>query len=440
MTLKYNIKDMEDLAHSRNFTFLSNGYTGIMKKHKWQCDKGHQWESRPNDIKSGCGCPYCAGKRKDIHTLKKLIENRPLKILSDKYLGMHSKHKWECDKCNYIWKSTVGSVVNSKTGCPKCAGWYSTLEDIQHIAKNRGFTLLSQRFMGMAKKHEWQCPDGHKWSTTITHIKQGTGCPCCNNKYVQEEKCRFILEQLTQKEFRKDRSTLGNRLELDGYCEELNIAFEYHGKQHFRRIPYWHKNGGDLPKQQKRDSKKLKRCKELDIDLIVIRWDCNNLEDFLRTKLKRRGLFFTGRIDWKKFRDNPSRLQEVQEAAKRINVECLSKKYIAAREPMKFKCKKCSRQWTSTSNDIKNGYGCLKCGGTMRGNISEIRKRGRALGLDLISPKYVNAKTKVEWQCDQCSHNFMKAPSDIQQGKGCPECGIKKRWEMRRSRHLLTIP
>ena len=47
-----------------------------------------------------------------------------------------------------------------------------------------------------------------------------------------------------------------NGLELDGYCEELDIAFEYNGEQHYKYIPYFHNKGRTLEMQQLRDKQK----------------------------------------------------------------------------------------------------------------------------------------------------------------------------------------
>ncbi len=429
---------MEILAKSRNFSFLSNEYVGIMKKHIWQCPSGHVWEARPNDIKSGCGCPFCAGvAKRSLHDIKQEIVGRDILFLSSAYKNTYTKYKWGCKRCNHAWNTTASSIVNHKTGCPNCAGKCQSLRTMNELAKSRGFNFLSARYKTMNTKYEWKCRDGHTWKATAHHIKCGTGCPYCNNKYVQEEKCRFILEQLTQKKFIKDRSTLGHRLELDGYCEELKLAFEYHGKQHFKNIPYWHKNGNDLSKQQKRETEKLSSCKGLAIDLTIIRWDCNDLEAFLRSELKKRGLSSTGRIEWDEFRDNPSRLEEVQEAAEKVNTECLSRKYIAAREPMKFKCKKCSRAWTSTANDIKNGYGCIRCSGKMKKTVGDMHKLAKLHNIMFVSGKYQNARELHQWRCLDCDDIFWKRPDDIRQGKCCPKCGIKKRWETRRQKVLI---
>ncbi len=374
-------------------------------------------------------------KKLSIDIMYELADRRGLQFLSSDYQGTNIKHKWKCGKCQYIWKA-VPSSIQRNSGCPKCAGRCQSLETMHKLAKKRGFQFLSSCYKTMNTKYEWKCRDNHVWKASAHHIKGGTGCPYCNNKYVQEEKCRFVLEKLTQKKFIKDRSTIGNRLELDGYCEELGLAFEYHGKQHFKNIPYWHKNGSDLSSQKKRDTNKLSRCKKLDIDLMIVRWDCDDIEIFLRSELKNRSLPSEGLVDWNEFRDNPSRLQEVQNAAKTINAKCLSKKYMTAISPMSFECITCDRQWQSTANDIKNGYGCLACGGKMKKDISEVRDRGQLLGLDLISSEYINARTKIEWQCNKCSHVFMRTPSDIQQGKSCPKCAIRNGWKTRRCNQL----
>jgi DNA-directed RNA polymerase subunit RPC12/RpoP len=36
----------------------------------------------------------------------------------------------------------------------------------------------------VAKKVWWQCNEGHKWQSTISHRAQGSGCPYCSVLYV----------------------------------------------------------------------------------------------------------------------------------------------------------------------------------------------------------------------------------------------------------------
>ena len=58
------------------------------------------------------------------------------------------------------------------------------------------------------------------------------------------------------------------RLEFDGYCKELKLAWEYQGRQHYEYIQHFHKKCDSLQKQQERDSKKRELCKENGITLI----------------------------------------------------------------------------------------------------------------------------------------------------------------------------
>ena len=63
---------------------------------------------------------------------------------------------------------------------------------------------------------------------------------------------------------------------LDGYNEELKLAYEFQGPQHFSENPMFHKRGKiDLDSQQTRDQKKRDVCKREDIDLIEVPYTCD---------------------------------------------------------------------------------------------------------------------------------------------------------------------
>ena len=56
-------------------------------------------------------------------------------------------------------------------------------------------------------------------------------------------------------------------LELDGYCEQLKIAFEYQGRQHDSNDTQF---GGDHLAQSERDKFKIDLCRELGVKLVKI--------------------------------------------------------------------------------------------------------------------------------------------------------------------------
>ncbi len=235
--LKYTTENMHDLAKSRGFVFLSEGYTGILQKHEWMCSKGHKWRATPNGIKTGNGCKRCAA-----------------------------------------------------------AQLRTTIEDARIIAKKCGFELMSKEHKGMKKKHQWQCKEGHIWEATIQNIRRGNKCPTCSRlkaqryNHITEKRVRLIFEQLTQQEFPSDWHTLGNGQQLDGYCKELNVAFEYQGPQHYYIDGYWNKDKKDLDYQQVRDNRKTKLCQclkivKIDVPYTVVK-PIKRLHNFIENKLK----------------------------------------------------------------------------------------------------------------------------------------------------------
>jgi len=68
----------------------------------------------------------------------------------------------------------------------------------------------------------------------------------------------------------KNPST-GRCLELDMYNEELGIAIEYNGRQHYEYVPHFHRGGrGDLIKQVERDNLKLDLCDKVGVRVITV--------------------------------------------------------------------------------------------------------------------------------------------------------------------------
>jgi hypothetical protein len=150
---------------------------------------------------------------------------------------------------------------------------------------------------------------------TLTRIgKKGTYDTSVNisssNAYIQEPRrrpkeskgetiCRNYLEKTFGKAFAKSRPRFLNNpvtggefnLELDGYNSELGLAFEYQGQQHYKYVPYFHKNKEAFYNQKYRDYMKRVMCKDNGIKLIEVPYDVKHcdIEEYMKKELVKLG-------------------------------------------------------------------------------------------------------------------------------------------------------
>jgi hypothetical protein len=119
----------------------------------------------------------------------------------------------------------------------------ATDEDYLIKAKEHGGEIL---FIPKVRtlKAKWKCQYGHVFMRSLYHIDElQTFCTVCNQNW-GEGICRGILECVFGKEFPKVRLkemklATGRALEFDCYNEELKIALEHQGMQHFKAQRFW---------------------------------------------------------------------------------------------------------------------------------------------------------------------------------------------------------
>lgn len=117
-----------------------------------------------------------------------------------------------------------------------------------------------------------------------------------NNKMSKgERKCKEFVEFITGKKFDKVRPEFltnpvtGHALELDLYNEELRLAIEYNGSQHYHFNTMMHQNNRDrFHNQQYRDLIKKQLCDQNDIRLILVPYTVSEekIPEFLYDRLK----------------------------------------------------------------------------------------------------------------------------------------------------------
>jgi hypothetical protein len=292
---KYNIEDMYVIAKSRGGRCLSKEYKGSLTKLIWVCKNNHKWNAIPGSIIRGHWCPICKYDnmilhRKGIYAKKNI---KDMQILASKYNGFclsldyinsRTKMIWRCkDKHEWIatpnniqrghWCPICGrkNMINNRSG--RCA--IKSIEDMNNLAKKHNGLCLSNKYINMHTHLKWKCKNEHEWMAVPNIINKGQWCPECSS-YKSENLCREYLNKITGFSFKKCNPEWLKKLQLDGYCKELNLAFEYNGIQHYKLTPYFHKKKKDYHNQIKRDQLKQKLCKENNVRLIKIPYKYNS--------------------------------------------------------------------------------------------------------------------------------------------------------------------
>ena len=114
-----------------------------------------------------------------------------------------------------------------------------------------------------------------------------------------ETECRRVLQQIFNKPFNKDRPdflrnpvTGGNfNLELDCFDREMKLACEYQGIQHYKYVPYFHKNKECFMNQKYRDDLKRRMCNDNSIKLVEVPYTVKviDIKDYIVKELQKLG-------------------------------------------------------------------------------------------------------------------------------------------------------
>ena len=143
------------------------------------------------------------------------------------------------------------------------------LNELSLLAQERGGTLLTTQWSKATDLYEFEDMAGDKFFMSATNVRAGKWK---NPGQMVESACKQIFEHLFQQPFEKTKEVLTPKrtgrhfaLELDGYNEQLKIAFEYQGHQ-----SHWDPTFSSYSKVSARDNFKVSFCKNNNIDLIVI--------------------------------------------------------------------------------------------------------------------------------------------------------------------------
>ena len=344
---------MQEISHSHGGKCLSVSYAGQKTELEFECKNGHKWKTQPQCILLGTWCQFC--KKENI------------------------------------------------------------LKEMQEYAKSRGGECLSPEFIASKNKLLWKCKNGHEWESNSAKYNN-SWCPyCAKGTFINEEKCRFIFEKLTGFKFKKTRNVLKSNLELDGYCKELNIAFEYQGIQHYVFFEHFHKNQEGFLQRINRDINKRNECNLLKVLLITIPYWINdndyNLLLFIRKNLEQNNINTLKWSDyyWTEFyKICYNRYTLLSELAAKNNGKLISKIYRGCNYQLEWECQY-KHRWVSPPTRIISGKWCPICLkiltlAKLKNPITDIQDLAQQHNSVLISSDYKNNITPIDWKCLCCDN------------------------------------
>jgi hypothetical protein len=167
---------------------------GSIRKLRWACPEGHQYEATPNNRTHGTGCPFCSGKKvlpgfNDLATTHPALAAQvafgdPTSVSA----GSHRRLDWACS-LGHTWPESVALRVRGY-GCPYCSGQrvlagFNDLETTHPAiaAEALGWnpTTVSK---GSNTALMWSCPLGHHYEATPNKRTSGRGCAYCSGNRV----------------------------------------------------------------------------------------------------------------------------------------------------------------------------------------------------------------------------------------------------------------
>lgn len=432
------------LVEKEGGMLLSTEYVSAKSTLAVRCAEGHEFSPTYDNLRRGRWCPKCKreshSKRMAAH-LRSVEELREFArrehggdCLATIPVSMNTHVRWRCATPEHEpFRATVSHVMHQRNWCPACDAERRRLhppkpqisrETVEKRVKTRGGEIVrllgDEQWKGLGTRLRVRCVDAHEWDITAGNlIHAGSWCPECRNK--GERIVRAIFEATFGTKFPKSKPdwlalATGRKLELDGYSESLQLAFEYQGPHHFTQDGV-----------KRTDVLKRQACSDHSVQLVEIEaikrpFPPANVLAKAAEAIQKYGL---RQIPILPAVDVFAReLEALRQLAREKGGELVSTVYCGS-EPHEWRCGKHNHQsWWAEPWRVRNGAWCPSCAGNRRLGIEGLRAWGERIGLDLLDTEYRGTKAPYEWRCREAGHVVRRGKGNIQQSltKGLSAC------------------
>ena len=275
---KEKVIQMFKKVHGDKYSYDNMDYKNMQTKIAITCKKHGDFYQKPLKHLQGHGCPLCNQSfKKDVKTFiaeANAVHN--FKYCYDKSV-YETNHTYLTITCpiHGDFKQTPAAHLSGQ-GCPKCG--IESRSEIrrksldQFITEAKGiygdkYDYSDSAYVNANTPISIKCKEhGIFYITPHSHLRGG-GCPKCNCS-ILEQQIRLLLEENKIDHSLKVRNLPWlERLELDFYLPQYNIAIECQGLQHFKPVEIF---GGEKVFKElvERDKRKRKLCNENGVKLL----------------------------------------------------------------------------------------------------------------------------------------------------------------------------
>ncbi len=440
--------------------FKEHEYTNSHDRLPYECLKccDVSYKSFSN-ISAGKKCRKCAVKdsgQKQRHKFDIVLNDAekvwllPLFIEED-YQSKRFDHPYLCVKCGkIIWKTP--KVVKIGHGCQSCSAKNSgakkrlSLKEVRADAAKMNLKIIgsSKPYQNQGSKLRYFCLSCRKEELRRpADVRAEKGCSNCSSG-ISERICREYFSQILNSEFPNKRASWlvnsrGNPMSLDGYSEELQIAFEHDGEQHYSLGTHFITTNKKLKQRILDDGLKADLCRENGVTLIRIpalgtRTPRHELQILIINSLREAGIKVPKEKEKLRIIPGLNKLFIDQAKIYEQNVAKLCIKiqisdWMGLRSAIDHKCTSCGYKWFRQPCSLDNKKGCPKCAGNAPLTRAEILKTIERFGAVLLKYDFSNRKSTIKVKCVTAEHKYEGRYYDFQKSwkAGCPICRIEKK-------------
>lgn len=416
---------------------LSEGASGTKTPLRWRCADGHEWVTKATKILGGSWCPRCAG-RTLLEDLQEFARKRGGVCLARAYVNGNTPMRWRCSAGHTF--TAIWRVVRIGRWCGECrvAGKRLTIAGMQALAAERGGECLAPAYLGTTTRLRWRCARGHEFAATPGSVRSGRWCPTCGNRVLGLE---FVQKLAAERGGRCLAKKYVNGRELlqwecrEGHRWRASTDNVHHNNSWCRRCA----TARNLVKLRRVGLERMQaiagerggRCLSTEFvnDSTELQWECakghrwSALPRFLRYK------------EWCPTCRRAPRIRDVWKSAlaraKKRGGACIAGLGGYTNQSARWRCA-AGHEFTNVPYRIAEGSWCPFCSGH-RLTIEHMRTMAAERGGRCISRQYVDAKTKLQWECGK-GHRWWAMPGGLRNaGSWCPQCAWDQLSVLKRS-------